>query len=154
VSGSILNESDGGFFGFAVDLLAFGMDAEFSTATFPFMNVWLNAGTPELNALRDVRALNAPQLPFFTTQNPLLLFTAEVATNIDAIGPLELTVGPVDGVSAMVGWWVDYWEPIQVYDTDPGSTRIITPATVHVIPAPASVGVLALAGVGAARRRR
>lgn len=154
VSGSVLDESDGGFQGFAADLLASGLDAEFSTATIPFMNIPMSFGTPEPNALRDVRAVNYPQGIHFPDQNPLLLFNVEVTTAPSARGSLELTVAQVQGESAMLGWWVDYWEPVILLDTDLGSSRIITPATVNVIPAPASLGLLAVVGVGAVRRRR
>lgn len=91
---------------------------------------------------------------FFTTENPLLLFTAEVTPNRNARGPLELTVAPVDGLSAMLGRWVDDWAPTEIYDKDPGSTRIVTPAIVNVIPTPALLTLLAMADISAARRTR
>lgn len=154
VSGSILEKSDGGFYDFVMDLLAFGVDTEFSAATIPSMNLPLSLGIPEPNALRRVGAGNLPHLFDFAEQNPLLLFYTEVTTAQDSSGSLELTVAPAENLPAMLSWWVDYGDLSIILDTDPGSTRIITPAIVNVIPTPASLGLLALACVGAVRRRR
>ena len=156
VSGSILNESDGGMHFVSADLLASGVDAEFSSASAPFMNLVWDAGKPEPNALRGVLISNEPHLLTFDDRNPLRLFDVEVTTDASAHGPLELTVAPALGASFtnILSWWLDHGESTGVRDDDPGSTRIITPATVQVIPAPASLGLLALAGVAAMRRRR
>ncbi len=54
----------------------------------------------------------------------------------------------------MVGWWSNYSTYESVLDSDPGSTRIVTPATIRVIPAPASAAILSLAVLAASRRRR
>lgn len=152
VSGSILDTSDGGFHEFLMDLLAIGVEAEFSTATIPFINLPADFGTPGLNALRSVAAGNYPYAFNFADENPLLLFTTEVTTAPDVRGSMEMTVSPVDGAPGMLSWWVDYGILADILDTDPGSSRIITPATVNVIPAPATLGLLAL-GLLARRRR-
>lgn len=153
VSGSILDSSDGGFQGLSADLLASGIHVQFSTASFPFMNTPFDFGTPDFNALRSIVAGNFPYFLGFAGHNPLRLFDVEVTTDQDAFGPLELTVLPA-GSSSLLSWWLDHGDLTYILDTDPGSSRIITPATVNVIPAPASLGLLVLAGVGAARRRR
>ncbi len=54
----------------------------------------------------------------------------------------------------MRAWWADSVAGTYVTDSDSGSSLIVTPATVRVIPAPASLAALAFAGVIMARRRR
>jgi len=157
VSGSVLDEGEGAFRGIAADLLASGVNVEFSAARF-LLEGEGTGGTPEPNALRMIIGFNHPEMSFhFTDGNPLRLFVVDVFTNADDRGTLELVVAPPEGVpssDAMLWWWVDYPSRLSIADDDPGSTRIVTPAIVNVIPVPASVALLALAGVGAARRRR
>ena len=153
VSGSILEESDGGMHILTTDVLGTGVEALFSTATFPFMNTPWDYGTPEAGALRGIAAVNFASLPTFDPRNPLRLFDVEITTSSDAHGLLELTLEPSANGTTILSWWREHGVSF-VLDTDPGSSRIITPAIVNVIPAPASLGLLALAGVGAVRRRR
>lgn len=69
-------------------------------------------------------------------------------------GVLQFAPSPTTGVDFMLAWWADYDEGSYVTDADPGSSLIVTPAVVRVIPAPASAGILGLAGVSRTRRRR
>ncbi len=155
VSGSVLGEGDGAVQNILADVVATGLNASFSTASMPFLG-GIQDGTPAENALRDVVGTNHPAIwNLFTTSNPLLLFTTEVTTETGAYGDLTLTIEPPAPWGGIVmTWWVDYNDLTSISDTDPGSTRLITPATVNVIPSPGAGPLLALAVFGASRRRR
>ncbi len=155
VSGSVLTEGDGAMRTVQADVFATGVDANISTAVFPHM-VGFVAGEPEPNALRNVLGLNDYYLfsPNFWVLNPVELFSVEVTTSVQATGELELTAAPASWQDNLLTWWVDWRDAEFVSDTDPGSSRIITPATVRVVPSSGGVAVLAVAGLAAVRRRR
>lgn len=146
VTGSILAESDGGFNSFGLDVVGTNLPVTFSPAQMPYFAA-LNPGTPEPNALREVIGLNLPEVgPFYTT-NPIILFTTEVALTSPSIGVLQLDPVQIAWGDFILAWWLNHDAGTYVTDTDPGSTRIVTPAVVRVIPAPAPLGALAIAGV-------
>ncbi|KAA0213149.1 MAG: hypothetical protein DYG94_13110 [Leptolyngbya sp. PLA3] len=152
VSGSILSESDGGFNSFAMDLVAGGLPVSIDAATMQYF-VPVSAGTPASNALQDIVGVNHHAIPPFYTLNPIQLFTTEVTLLDPTQGEVSLAVYPTDGVDFILAWWLDYGSNTYVTDADLGSSLIVTPAAVRVVPAPATFALLALAGIGPRRRR-
>lgn len=152
IQGSVLLEGEGAVYGHTVDVLASGIGASFAPASLHTPGTSL--GTPEPNALRGVVGFNHPAISPFSVANPLELFTTEVTLEPGATGTLELDLAQTQGWDFMFSWWVDYHLGTYVFDTDIGSTRMVTPAVVQVIPSPASVGMVGLAALGLARRRR
>ncbi len=155
VSGSVLIEGEGAMHSFWTDMIATGIGAEFSPADVQFFCARLS-GTPEIGALSGVGGSQNYYSPGcqFWTSNPQLLFETVVTPIVGTSGLMELSVQPVAGQDSMIDWWVDYMDSISVADTDPGSSRNITPATVRVVPSSGGVTVFAVAGLGIVRRRR
>ncbi len=152
VSGSVLNEGDGAIAHVSTDILSSGLNVDFSPATFPTMGR-VSAGTPGANALRWVEGVNLLFSDGFES-NPYHLFDVQVTTSKASYGTLEISPEARDGEDFLLAWWVDWSQGTSILDTDPGSSRIITPATVRVVPSSGGVAVLSLAGLAAARRRR
>lgn len=151
-TGSTIDNEVNAFHTFVVDVIATGVDVALSEANF--LVVGSSVGTPSDNALLEVAGVNLPVFWWaFTDANPLSLFTFEVALDPHETGTLELNLSQADGWDFMFSWWVDYQQLTYVFDTDPGSTRIVTPAVVRVVPEPASIGLLACAALAARRRR-
>ena len=150
-TGSAIDNDVNAMASFTIDVVASGLRADLSEATM--LVPGFSDGTPAANALREVSGFNHPAISPFSVANPLELFTTEVTLEPNATGVLELGLAQTDGWDFMFSWWVDYHLGTHIFDSDPGSTRIVTPATVHVIPAPASIAVLGM-GALAARRRR
>ena len=153
VEGSLLGEGQVAPAGFSLDLLATGYSATFTTASIPRLFP-LSVGVPELNALRDVRGLQLWFNSDLIYDNPILLFTTEVILSGAAPGLLELNVEPRVGNSWIMAWYSDLPNSNDITDDDPGSTRIITPATIRVIPAPGVFVLFSLAICTSLRRRR
>ncbi len=154
VSGSVLNEGKGAFSSFSFDVFAVGMPVAFLAARVPIFRA-TDLGAPEPNAHRGVIGINHVFIHPFRTDNPALFAEYDVQLLTDATGSIEIDVGPNHRYpDFMVGWWPDYeiFEP--VLDSDPGSTRIITPTTIRVIPASGSTALLTLTVLAASRRRR
>lgn len=134
-------------------MLASGPAVQFGRAEFPCLRS-VSGGVSEPNALRGVLGLNEPTLPPFCTDNPLLLFEVEVTLQTEGTGDLELRIAPAQPWDFMLSWWVDTLDRTYIFDTDPGSSLIVTPAIVRVIPAPSGAVILMLGGLARARRRR
>lgn len=85
--------------------------------------------------------------------NPLSIGTFEVSTS-KQLGTLELHLQPFSGLDdPSVAWWqVSQGEPID--STSPGVSLFAQPATIHVIPSPASLALLAPLAIMSSRRRR
>ena len=153
VSGSVLNEGDGAMSALSMDLLAEGVSATFSEARRVEMGL-LDLGTPSSNMLEGILGINHPSFfPFWTT-NPSRLIEIDLTLAPGSIGTIELIPAPNAEREYLLAWWADYNDLVFVSDADPGSSRVITPATVNVIPAPGAAALLALAGLGTERRRR
>ncbi len=152
-SGSILNEGNGAFNGFRANIMASGVSGMFSTARIPVMAT-LSHGTPGNNSLLDVIGWNHPALGWVHQDNPMLLFEVDITAENGVLGEMTLNVSPTQGFD-LVTWWVNYETSLDwIGDADPGSTRIITPATIRVIPAPASAIMLAFGSFAFSHRRR
>lgn len=151
-TGSSLDNDVNALASLTLDVVASGLSASFSEATLFIPG--FSAGTQTDNALLEVSGFNHPSISPFTTQNPIRVFETSVTVAPNFTGSLEITLAQSDGWDFMMAWWIDYTAAMSAFDTDPGSSRVVTPALVRVIPPPASAAVLALAGLGAARRRR
>ncbi|MCL4221413.1 MAG: hypothetical protein KJZ65_08580 [Phycisphaerales bacterium] len=135
-----------------MNLTAGGMLVSFTPAQMPCFVTW-SAGVPGPNALNSMVGINVPYIPPFYTLNPILLCSTQVTLMGGTTGVLQVNPSPTEGIDFMLAWWNDYVTGTSVTDSDPGSSLLVTPATVRVIPAPAAA-LLALAPLAARRRRR
>ncbi len=129
----------------AISPLTFGL-------TFIF-----DEGTPDGPWLRDVFTAQHPALPDVDYSNPILVLGFEVTTLANSIGMLDIDIRPgFDPDMPLLEWSVNGTGTSDdiVRTTDPNIALIATPASVRVVPTPASSLVLALAALGASRRRR
>lgn len=137
---------------FTMDVIASGLAAEFTPANL--LVPGFSQGTPLENALRGVSGFNHPSIAPFSTHNPIRASEASVALPPGGDGVLELTLAQTQDWNFMIGWWIDYIAGSSVFDTDPGSSLIVIPATVRGIPAPAGVVILVLGELVRGGRRR
>ncbi|GAB4384211.1 MAG: hypothetical protein Kow0022_06120 [Phycisphaerales bacterium] len=149
--GSSIDSDANALASFTTDVLASGLVAELSEAELLIPG--FSVGTPDGGALREVSGFNHPAIAPFSAANPLELFTINVTLVSSATGTLVLDLNQTQGWEFMFSWWLDYDVGTYAFDTDPGSTRIVTPALVRVVPEPASIGLLACAALAARRRR-
>lgn len=121
-----------------------GMDSIFLTST----------GMLDGPVLRDVAGMQNVLYPppFPSYENPIRVLTFGILTSEDARGQLSLTLE--DGLAWGPLRFVWYINTRLAASDDPANTLIVDPFSFRVIPAPATVGVLALATLGVARRRR
>ncbi|MBX3321750.1 MAG: hypothetical protein KF757_02035 [Phycisphaeraceae bacterium] len=152
-SGSILNEGNGAFNGFRANIMASGVSGVFSTARIPAMAA-LSHGTPSNNSLLDVIGWNDLVLGWISLDNPIHLFEVDITLEPSVLGEINLDVFPTSGFH-LVTWWLNYEISLDwIGDSDPGSTRIITPATIRVIPAPGALAIVCIAPLWLLQRRR
>ncbi|KAA0215207.1 MAG: hypothetical protein DYG94_09535 [Leptolyngbya sp. PLA3] len=153
VTGSILGESDGGFNSFGLDVVGSGLPAAFSNVQMPYFAA-LAPGTPDTNSMREIIGINLPEIGPFYTMNPIILFNVDVTLNSAETGEIVIAPSQIGWADFMLAWWVDYVAGTYVTDSDSGSSLIVTPATVRVIPAPAGVVILVLGELVRGGRRK
>ncbi|MCL4222770.1 MAG: hypothetical protein KJZ65_15530 [Phycisphaerales bacterium] len=128
--------------------------ASISPATI-HTNFALNTGTPVGNWLVDVMALNL--LDFgFDPDNQMHFFSFDVSTTTMGGGILTFNAHPSSTGPDLLWWHVQppTGDSFYICSADDNSVLTVEPFTVRVIPAPASLTVLAFAGVVISRRRR
>ena len=150
--GPAFNSNSNAFQAFWGDVVASGLNVEFADA----VGIICNGGEPDSNALRNVQCWNYPSIHPFYTDNPFPLFSTNVTITDGQAGVLVLDLRPSEDRNNlwMLSWWSDYLNNEYALDTDLGSTRIITPATIRVIPAPGAFVLFSLAICTSLRRRR
>lgn len=160
VSGPMLDVGLNAMAGFRMDLPVNTSGNLVSAVENPrFGHPYFRSWYAEVSAA-GILDIGAFQLDIWDTpiwlNNPILLFSTRLHTIEGAAGWIELVPERHDPVPSIIAWWVDiddYARPV-VDDTDPNAELNITGATIRVIPAPSTLGVLVLASLGVARRRR
>ena len=113
----------------------------------------VSEGTVDGNWLRDLVTGQAPVDVTFDGSNPIRVLAFEIGAGTD---PGDLTINlehHSNDPIAYLGWSVDGGDDyVSTLDSNIG--LIATPSIVRVIPSPAPLGLLALAGFGALRRTR
>lgn len=117
----------------------------------------LDRGTPDGPWLRDFMTVQPYGVPgvIIDERNPLPILMFEIETTPNTTGLLHLDLRPfTDESIPHLSWFYPFADPFYwVITTDPDVSLIATTATIRVIPAPASVIMLAF-GSALTRRRR
>lgn len=146
---------EGWFLGVLASFQVSGSLESFShlTSLTSSLPIILSAGVPHGPWLRNVGTLQDASLGVEVDRsNPIRILSFDVTTG-DAPGDLIVSIEPDDLNSIPVlGWTVD-GDREYIYTTDAGIALFSTSDTIHVIPAPGAIGLLALAALGARRRR-
>ncbi len=114
-------------------------------------------GTPDGPWLRDF-ITGQPQVPgvIVDDRNPLPILMFEIETTPETTGLLHVDLRPyADYPTAILYWYyADLGSENWPNTLDPGISFFTTPATIRVIPAPASAIMLAFGSFALTRRRR
>jgi hypothetical protein len=120
-------------------------------------NFAFSIGTPNDSWLLDVIGFNIfGPIEGGTMDNPVRLFSFDVSTVLGETGELNLLHQPSSVSPDLLRWYVDPFVGDDWYigSADDNSVLNAEPFTVRVVPASATSILFALAGLGAARRRR
>ncbi|MBX3324054.1 MAG: hypothetical protein KF757_13820 [Phycisphaeraceae bacterium] len=153
--GSVLHQGNVAFAGFQLHLTSSGIQVEFSEP-FDFGVPEYDVGTPADGSVFNIGGYQWWHTPWneLNWENPIRLFSANVLVGAAQSGTLSIEPTLWASLPWMTGWYLDVPNSQGIRDDDPGSTRIITPATIRVIPTPASAMVLAFGSFAFACCRR
>ncbi|MBX3324075.1 MAG: hypothetical protein KF757_13930 [Phycisphaeraceae bacterium] len=134
------------------DLVAFANVSQLLQGLFYFFE----RGTPDGPWLRDF-AIGQPQVPgaIIDERNPLPILMFEIETTPDTTGLLHVNLRPYAEYLTAILYWRDPDLSSENWPNtlDPGISLSTSSATIRIIPAPASVIMLAF-GSALTRRRR
>ncbi len=147
------------FAGFGIDAIGSGDVAGVTTATFP---LWAAGfGVEGFVSGINVKMISGGQLanlfgvlnPNLSLSNPILLFTIDV-TAANTLGSITY-VPDNPNVNGGLSFYPDSEEGASIIaPNDPGTTLTLTGVTTTIIPAPATLAFVGLAGLAGRRRRK
>ena len=144
--------------GFGIDLIGSGNVASISQANFPIWSAGFGVegfidGTSLLGVVGGQLAnLFGVLNPNLSLSNPIMLFSVEVAA---ADSPGSITYTPANpNVNGGLSFYPDSTDGATIgAPNDPGTTLTLAGVTTRVVPSPAGLALIGLAGLAAGRRR-
>jgi hypothetical protein len=158
VTGDQWVDGTSAFAGFGFDLVGSGNVADISHANFPIWSAGFGFegvidGTSLLGVVGGQLANLFGNLnPNLSLSNPIMLFSVEV-TAADSLG--SITYVPANpNVNGGLSFYPDSTDGVSIIaPNDPGTTLTLTGVTTRVVPAPATLALVGLAGMATGRRR-
>jgi hypothetical protein len=120
----------------------------------------ITEGTPDASGINDIFAWQVGEWLFnynIDTSSIVAAFSFDITTQTEGLGEIQLDFSGTRWRpdTPYFAWFLDFDESNIFVDSDmPNIEAIFEPVTIRVIPAPGMGTLLALAGVGALRRRR